>query len=71
MGWTVAAILYALPILAGIRHFDDALEDCREWMRGEDGEWFPSLAPFMAGVSILLWPLFCLAEAFEPEDREE
>lgn len=71
MGWTVAAILYALPILAGIRHFDEAVEDCLEWMRGEDGEWFPSLAPFAAAVSILLWPLFCLTDAFEPKDREE
>lgn len=66
MSWAIAMILYALPILAGIRHFDDELEDCKEWMRSDDGEWFPSLAPLMVIVSLLGWPLFAALGAITP-----
>lgn len=72
--WTIAAILYTLPILAGIRHFDDVhfddvTEDAKDWMRSDEGEWFPALAPFMAAISLILWPLFTAIEAIEPKDH--
>lgn len=69
MGWWFALALYALPVLAGIRHFDEEVEDCKEWMRSDDGEWFPTIAPFMAALSIAAWPVFVALEAFMPEDR--
>jgi hypothetical protein len=71
MGWSVAAILYVLPILAGIRHFDDEVKDCKEWMRSEDGEWFPSLAPWMAALCLALWPIVMAWDAIAPRDYRE
>jgi len=68
--WAIALILYSLPILAGIRHFDDVTEDCREWMRSEHGEWLPTLAPLMAAISLILWPLLIAIEAIERKDDE-
>jgi len=70
MSWAIAMILYALPILAGIRHFDE-LEDCKEWMRSDDGEWFPSLAPLMVIVSLLGWPLFAALDAIAPREDKQ
>lgn len=70
MSWAIAMILYALPILAGIRHFDDELEDCKEWMRSDDGEWFPSLAPLMV-ISLLGWPLFAALDAIAPREDKQ
>jgi hypothetical protein len=73
MGWSIAAILYALPILSGIRNFDAVIEDCKDWMRSDEGEWFPQVAPLMAAVSLILWPLAYAIDAItpnEPEDRQ-
>ena len=70
-GWSIAAILYALPILAGIRHFQDTVDDCRDWMRSDEGEWFPALAPYMAALSLILWPLFAAADAISPRENNE
>ena len=67
--WAIAAILYTLPILAGIRHFDDVTEDAKDWMRSDEGKWFPAFAPFMAAISLILWPLFTAIEAIEPKDH--
>jgi len=69
MGWAIASILYVLPVLAGIRHFDDTVEDCKEWMRSDDGEWFPALAPYMAALSLLLWPLIVAFDAVIPGEK--
>lgn len=69
MGWWVALVLYSLPVLAGIRHFREEVDDCKEWMRSDDGEWFPTLAPFMAALAIIAWPVFVALEAFTPEGR--
>lgn len=70
MSWAVALILYALPILAGIRHFDEELEDCKEWMRSDDGEWFPALAPLMVVISLLGWPLVAAWDAIAPRGEK-
>ena len=70
-GWAIAAVLYALPVLAGVRHFDEAVEDCRDWMRSDEGEWFPALAPIMAVISLLLWPLFAAIDAISPPDPSQ
>jgi hypothetical protein len=69
--WGIAVILYALPILAGIRHFEDVVEDARDWMRGGDGEWYPALAPLMAAISLVLWPLFVALEAIAPGESHD
>ena len=69
--WGIALILYALPVLAGIRHFDDVTEDMKEWMRLDDGQWYPALAPYMAAISLILWPLFTAIEAIEQREGEE
>ena len=69
MGLAIASILYVLPILAGIRHFDDEVADCKEWMRSDEGEWFPALAPYMAGLALLLWPIFTALDAIAPGEQ--
>jgi hypothetical protein len=65
--WAIALILYALPIMAGIRHFDDLIEEAKDWMRLENGAWHPALAPYMAAISLILWPIFTALEAIEPK----
>jgi hypothetical protein len=73
MGWSIAAILYALPILSGIRNFDAVVENCRDWMRSDEGDWYPQLAPLMAAINLILWPLDHAIAAIspkEPEDRQ-
>lgn len=69
-GWYVAITLYILPVLAGLRHYPDEVEDVKEWMRGPDGEWFPELAPFVAMVSIFAWPIVAAGTAFWPTEKD-
>lgn len=66
-GWAIASILYILPILVGIRQFHDVVDDCKDWMRSDDGEWFPALAPYMAVLSLILWPLVYALDAIAPK----
>lgn len=67
-GAAIAAVLYALPILAGIRHFSDEVDGAKEWMRSEDGEWYPALAPWVAALGLLLWPLVVALDCITQPD---
>lgn len=69
-GWAVALILYILPILSGIRHFEDLVEDCKEWMR-ESGDWFPNLAPYAAAFALICWPIEHALSAISPRRNDE
>lgn len=59
-GWYVALVLYLLPVLDGIVHLEEEIEDCKEWMRENDA-WFPSIAPMMVFLSVVLWPAVYVA----------
>jgi uncharacterized membrane protein YdjX (TVP38/TMEM64 family) len=69
-GWAVALILYILPILSGIRYFDEHLEVAKEWMR-ESGDWYPGLAIYMAIIALILWPLDHAMMAISPRRKDE
>ncbi len=64
MAWTVALLLWAIPVVHQIKHFEDTLEDVEDWMRSGPGLWFPSIAPYVAVTLILLWPLDVLGAIF-------
>lgn len=68
-GWTVAAVLYALPVLVMFRHFKDEEEDAKDWLR-ENGHWYPSLAPFMVVIAAFGWPITCIVGIFEKPGGE-
>ena len=68
-GWAVALILYVLPILSRIRHFDEEVEAVKEWMRTPEGEWYPEMAPWCAALGIALWPLVAAIDAVIPEEK--
>lgn len=64
MGWGFALILYVLPILVGLRHFDEAVEDAKDWMR-EEGVWYPTLAPILAIFALVIWPVSMAIECID------
>lgn len=64
MGWGIALLIYALPVLSGLRHIDDEVEDTKDWMRNA-GEWYPSLAPAVAVLAIIFWPVGCIISIIE------
>ena len=68
-GWSLAAILYALPVLSGIRHYDESLDDCKQWMR-DSGEWYPGLAHACVLFMIFGWPIWHAFSAFGSDDRD-
>lgn len=68
MGWTVAAILYALPILSGLRYFDEEVESWKEDMRLSHDTWFPELAPCVAFCAFIFWPIGALFCVFGPRE---
>lgn len=69
MEWAAALVLYAIPVLHGVRRFDDIVEECLEWMRSDMGEWYPPLAPLMTWIVIIGWPVAMVLDAFTPDDR--
>ena len=64
MAWTIVLLLWAIPVVYQIKHFEDTLEDVKDWMRSEPGLWFPLIAPHVAVTLILLWPLDMLGAMF-------
>lgn len=68
-GWFTALIIYLIPVVSMTSNWSELVDETREGMI-MSGAWYPSLAPWVAAMFIILWPLFSILDIIpERKDR--